>query len=50
MVNSKEGTKEYIITVSLKKRLSIVSEDGLQKGESGNLVGEENGLSGKELW
>ncbi|XP_068466546.1 uncharacterized protein [Phaseolus vulgaris] len=26
------------------------SEDGLQKGESGNLVREENDLSGKALW
>ena len=42
--------KEYIITLSLKTRLFVVSEDGLQKGGSGNLVREENDLSGKALW
>ena len=38
---------DYIITLSLKTRLLIILEDGLQKGGNGNLVGEENGLSGK---
>ena len=49
MVNSKEGMKEYIITLILKTRLLVISEVGLHKGGSGNLTGEENGLSGKEL-
>jgi len=50
MVNSKKDMKEYIITLSLRTSLLVVSEDDLQKGGSGNLVGEENGLSGKKLW
>ena len=50
MLNSKKDTPEYIITLCLKTRLLVVKEDGLQKGESGHSVGEDNGLSGKNLW
>jgi len=49
MVNSKKDMKEYTITLSLKKSLLVVLEDGIQKGGSENLVGGENDLSGKKL-
>jgi len=48
MVNSKVGMKEYIIILILKTKLLVISEVGQQRDGSGNLVGEENGLSGKE--
>jgi len=39
--------KEYIITLSLKTNPLIVLEVGTQMGGSGNSVGEEIGLNGK---
>jgi len=48
MVNSKVGMKEYIIILILKTKLLVTSEASLHRGGSGNLAGEDNGLSGKE--
>ena len=50
MINSEIDTPEYIITLCLKIRILVVSEGGLMRGGSGHFVGEENGMSGKNLW
>jgi len=42
--------KEYTITLSLKISLLVVLVVGMQMDGSGNSVGEENGLNGKNLW